>query len=151
MVLRRPGRAHIWGVPSTGRPGSRIGRLIDGPIHKRTRTRPSFGLTAAHRGKDRYLVAVRQRRRSTLGRLVAIDPHPRSREHALELVAEANPCLVEQVSESRGHERLLGDLSCFACLREEPQSNARMLAQVDTSASPFLITVSPSGFVVSNP
>lgn len=67
-----------------------------------------------------------ERCRVAVGRLVAVDPHPRALEHSGELVAVAVPREREQLSELRGVELVVGAARRFARLREQPQANGQI-------------------------
>src|SRR5262245_33527642 len=82
--------------------------------------------TAADGREDRDLVAVVERGRVAVGRLVAVHPHARPGEHRSEVVAITRPRRGEQIAELGDVELVLAAPGRLTCLREEPQANAQI-------------------------
>ena len=108
-----------------------------------SRTRSS---ATAHGREHRDLVAVAQHGLVAVLGLVAVHPDTRGREHLAEGGTVDGAGRREQLTDRRRLERVLGATRGVTRLREESEPDRRQ----PISATPSLITASPSALVVSN-
>jgi hypothetical protein len=108
-----------------------------------SRTRSS---ATAHGREHRDLVAVAQHGLVAVLGLVAVHPDTRGREHLAEGGTVDGAGRGEQLTDRRRLERVLGATRGVTRLREESEPDRRQ----PISATPSLITASPSALVVSN-
>ena len=103
----------------------------------------SLERAAADGWDHRDLVAVGERGGIAVGRLVAVDPHPRRLENRSELRRVRGPRRGQELTDGGGVEGVLGPPGSLAGAGEQPQPDG----QVAISATPSLITTSLSAEV----